>query len=1667
MQHSWSYKAAGPLKPKERRLAYCPDMEMNDTNLKNLVTITVSEISTSNNVNTVKEVQGNKTALDDKDSNVRKKTVNDNTYNSDPSVLSNKIAKDTQNDAESQKSHSQSHLTDITKSSGMNISAQVNAIPNARGKLNTSILERKLQALKNLRNNDENNSISSNSDASFNQKADSSLEVNSKSFQTSNILEFEQNKTKQTHAGSQSDTKNTKSGSTKANQKSSSIQEKKIQAFKDLQIRKANFSSTSDTSAKDSSSSAEQSKVGPECSKVELKPMLAENNEKVNRNVNPFKNLDGSKSVFVEKLVTPILMVHTKNDHLIFPQCELRDVPFKSNIRVMLKNMRIQKPKRLQTVTWPHILRGQSMFIIGPAENGKTVGYVPAVCNLVLDSLAKFEGVGPICIIVCATALSVSEVEDYCKKFLSAGERIVSFFSGIDPIITATALLNGCHVLICTAPALVALLETDFSVDLRRLAILVLDDCERHHQVYATELTKIIKHVKVSLKNRADKALKVQFIVASRQWCDFMTPLAKTAPDTVIAIGASQECVLYSKTKTSVSFVKSETRKVKTVVEFLEEIDRTKRTVVVCREDEEVVELENTLKSQKHVVFACNSSMTIHDLCRLNENWANYEEPILGPILICCDGNLTHLNITNANYLVHFSMPPLFSMFCKRFSVLNDNYASIFGPEKDDVKIKIILDETNVEQLPKILHFIKRCTKVGLPNLDNVLQEVLETKDLRKAQKLNPLCNNLLMLGECADSWNCSDRHTIFKEFDEPKNWMPKEGLITFKITYYDSAVTYSARVLSNITKSGVVKYPNSYNTLALKMSMYYGREFNRKLHGVPNVGDVCAVALRQNFFERCKVMKVIPSDTKNTNHVLINLLEEEQMTVVSDVLLYYLPDDLKAIETHIVKVRLANIQPKDKDVTFSLAAKEHLQQMTERGRDHGLYMRGQVAMTLGNTIFVNTAEACVNLSSLGETIVKLDFKEELLNRHAEPNPRHIEKLKDIGGMIDSIDITELEAAPKVRKCPKWAHLHKDDYSTVIFTGVDDDNTIFLRHAKFKNLLDSLLKDIKKYVENAPQIDPEEIYVGNYVLAEFPGDATYERARIDKIVNDKIVDCFFVDNGDWKQVSVNKLKTITENLMYRLPFQAIECRLVGVKPPGNADAWPEFSTNWLTDNCFEDKDGKQKQVFVKYFTKEAATVTGGHKYGVVILDTSIEEDVVINKIMIELNLAKVIKDEEKYIHEPFNIKRVTSSSSDNEDNVTEKHNSSIDNRTPVVKDLVPLQVKENETSESTDKPAHVLFGKPIRSVPLVSDDSRFDPDRWDMNVDKNTMGFFRNVCQANVTKQSNTDNVTPLQKTGADDELKINNAKNTSEKIKTTDTSEKEVANDIPLQKIETDDELKINDATNTSEKTKTTHTSEKEVANDLDTTNEETKDDSSVNSSSSAKRIIDKQTQLSSCSLDSDDIDISDDRIRALRVFKRKMSKEDVKEKDNTSTEKDLTEKQNDTLDSDDLVSVANETPVPTIATETIDKPRKPKLVWRQTKTTVTIKINLIGVEHYSLEMKDKSMKFQTWHNDTNYEFEFELLGVIVPKKSVHSNKGQYIQVNLVKMLARTWISLTKDFSNKTWVMYDVDALDVASDEEKINDEARKVIKQNHENAGSSSDDDFVDDTRFRYKRD
>lgn len=101
----------------------------------------------------------------------------------------------------------------------------------------------------------------------------------------------------------------------------------------------------------------------------------------------------------MDKFTSPRLLVH---GHLVPKPVDNLDIPFKPAVIRNLRYLKYVKPQRIQSYTWPAILRGNNVFVVNGPKSGKTMVYVPAFCHFLLMKQTQYrEHVGPMGIVLC------------------------------------------------------------------------------------------------------------------------------------------------------------------------------------------------------------------------------------------------------------------------------------------------------------------------------------------------------------------------------------------------------------------------------------------------------------------------------------------------------------------------------------------------------------------------------------------------------------------------------------------------------------------------------------------------------------------------------------------------------------------------------------------------------------------------------------------------------------------------------------------------------------------------------------------------------------------------------------------------------------------------------------------------------------------------------------------------------------------------------------------------------------------------------------------------------------------------------------------------------------------------------------------------------------------
>ncbi|XP_023217264.1 tudor domain-containing protein 6-like [Centruroides sculpturatus] len=110
--------------------------------------------------------------------------------------------------------------------------------------------------------------------------------------------------------------------------------------------------------------------------------------------------------------------------------------------------------------------------------------------------------------------------------------------------------------------------------------------------------------------------------------------------------------------------------------------------------------------------------------------------------------------------------------------------------------------------------------------------------------------------------------------------------------------------------------------------------------------------------------------------------------------------------------------------------------------------------------------------------------------------------------------------------------------------------------------LEELSKELQMYCEQSEVYLPE---VGEICGGLYSVDNTWYRARIEGIDDKGLCDAYFVDYGNSEILSKYHIRQLKNDFL-KLPFQAIPCKLVGVKPVGNN--WSDEASKMILSTIY-------------------------------------------------------------------------------------------------------------------------------------------------------------------------------------------------------------------------------------------------------------------------------------------------------------------------------------------------------------------------------------------------------------------------------------------------------------------------------------------------------------------
>lgn len=626
---------------------------------------------------------------------------------------------------------------------------------------------------------------------------------------------------------------------------------------------------------------------------------------------------------------------------------------------------------------------------------------------------------GPCAIIIAPFADNVSEIEHALKMHLKEYNDVVKT-KGLDKTISIVAsygkyredyiqaeLLKGVGIFVTTPPCLLRWIEKAKEKPLfttNRIQLLAVDDFDLCRKRYGDDICHLIEHFYIKHKDGAP----TQIMITSNHWESKLLQYCNYGNRPALYIANYIEAAIYGGTQIRLSFTKKD-NKMHYVANFVKgDIFASKRSLIICSTDEEVVEITEYLNN-----LQINCTSYTHDCDDVQrrdaKDWHNETADKGFSVLVCSDRVLGDLNdLRNVERLLNYSLPG-------NWSTLSFRFATFFNSYHDFVKSKevpkeyeqpfahILVDESTEKTLPRLVEFMERI-KAKIPrDVIAISRKILEEREAeRKSIDLCPYFLHFgIEIGKCPKG-ECRGRHTLLP-CDEPTDRMPLiYAVVQVKITYVHSPIHYSGQILKYQMRNASrwIQYNNrdqefEDTDLKCQMGVYFQSAGNQRQHYPVSKGDICAWTDDNQIYQRVKVLEIQKvTSHKDPDKVTIRFIDSGEIYYgKSSINLLLLPDDLKNIPARAMDIHHVGIIPFDGDMFWGRRAKQNVKyQMEDHEKrrksakethpDKEFYIKAHVVFKIENNIWTNKlAFVEVSHSEIEYSLHKPLIKDNLAER--------------------------------------------------------------------------------------------------------------------------------------------------------------------------------------------------------------------------------------------------------------------------------------------------------------------------------------------------------------------------------------------------------------------------------------------------------------------------------------------------------------------------------------------------------------------------------------------------------------------------------------------------------------------------------------------------------------
>ncbi|XP_052873449.1 uncharacterized protein LOC128278761 [Anopheles cruzii] len=703
----------------------------------------------------------------------------------------------------------------------------------------------------------------------------------------------------------------------------------------------------------------------------------------------PFKKVVDEEQCILSRLQYNRVLVHPKSS--MKPIEVIENATFSSDVHRQLESMRFSTLHRMQTYAWPNIMRDNSLVCVNGYRTGKTFAYMPAVCSKVKELIEEKlspAGAGPVGIIICHSSREVQRVAYFCRTMLNTEKNhhldVHECYSKRNVVKTGLLLLNSCALLVTTAPCYRLLYDSMTEAFSReRIQVVVIDDLEEILQHSSSEFVWLWK------KTRKPT---LQMIVTSCLWHPILGDFVKRYQNMVVCIGAYIEAAVYAGAQFRLLYQHHDQKRVE-LIRYLKQYDyRRERTIVIGNDDGDLDEIVEAARQSSINPLVCNEHTTASKL----GGFTSWDSDLPGRmvVLITTDSLLGDLKVSNAQHIIHYSLPESWSTFTRRFATAfgyYDTYQEEAANQAANTRptTLVLLDENNSKQLPKLVEFLE-LHKIPIPTeISELVQKIRSLREQEKAADGTAryaLCQQVLQFGRCRTTRECSNRHT-FTIDDLAGKELPAVGsMVKLKIVNIFSPAHYSARLEAqrNPTEDDwrVVNDSNVFRGHEIAMQLYYANEDRHETHGAVVIHDLCAVFYDHNYW-RCKICSFQPGDGPSAvGLVQLQMIDTGRIIKRKPSVLLHLPGEFRKMPGQAIDIQIAGLTPhdgeQDWDKNATLTVQNWINDYTHRETFH---VEGRVLLTLKGIIWVDELRLVQQLGCLKTAVTEIKFKASIISK--------------------------------------------------------------------------------------------------------------------------------------------------------------------------------------------------------------------------------------------------------------------------------------------------------------------------------------------------------------------------------------------------------------------------------------------------------------------------------------------------------------------------------------------------------------------------------------------------------------------------------------------------------------------------------------------------------------